>query len=67
MITTTDVHNFFEKIAQRQRPVAPENDPRLIEDKDEPIKGRPTGPRGGCTINGNYYDKCPKNPNKPGL
>ena len=67
MITTTDVHEFMEKLAQRQRPVDPNNDPRLLPDYEPPIKGRPTGPKGGCTINGNYYNPCPKNPAKPGL
>ena len=68
MITSTDVHTFIEKYAQRQRPVDPANDPRLLPDAPEPpIKGTPTSPRGGCWINEKYYDKCPKNPNKPGL
>lgn len=68
MITTTDVHEFMEKLAQRQRPVDPSKDPRLLPDAPEPpIRGNKKGPSGGCWINGNYYNPCPKNPAKPGL
>lgn len=66
MITTTDVHNFFEKLA-RQITYNPDKAPK--EPKEPPAsggKGR-RGPSGGCWINGNYYNPCPKNPNKPGL
>jgi hypothetical protein len=51
----------------RQRVKDPEKDSRLLEDKDLTIKGRPSKPTGGCTIDSKYYNPCPKNPNRPGL
>lgn len=67
MITVTDVQEFMEKMAQRQRPVDPSKDPRLLPDAPEPpIKGAPTGPRGGCwkvnpqTGESEYHNPCVK-------